>query len=226
VEPLSRRSVLVAGLGLAVGGGLVAACSSESTRQGAGSGRPRVNSSGQPIASAVMIGDSITAGSIPQLQFAFASQGILDFTVDAQSGRRIAAGRTDREPTPGLFALQSLIDAGTAPDLWIIALGTNDIGSLSGPEDTAQLIDSLLAMLPDGNPLTWIDCYRPQIPDQMEMFNLVLRDRLNVRGNATTASWVSKVTAPDVDYLVDDGIHPNVAGTQAFAEVALTALQR
>jgi lysophospholipase L1-like esterase len=81
-------------------------------------------------------------------------------------------------------------------------------------------------MLPDGNPLTWIDCYRPQIPDQMEMFNLVLRDRLNVRGNATTASWVSKVTAPDVDYLVDDEIHPNAAGTQAFAEVALTALQR
>jgi lysophospholipase L1-like esterase len=37
---------------------------------------------------------------------------------------------------------------------------------------------------------------------------------------------VSKVTAPDVDYLVDDEIHPNAAGTQAFAEVALTALQR
>lgn len=226
MEPLNRRSVLGAGLALVVGGGLVAACSSQSTRQGGGSGRPRVNSSGRPIASAVMIGDSITAGSIPQLQFAFASQGILDLTIDAQSGRRIAAGRTDREPTPGLFAVQSLIDAGTAPDLWIIALGTNDIGSLAGPEDTAELIDSLLAMLPDGNPLTWIDCYRPQIPDQMEMFNLVLRDRLNVRGNATTASWVSKVTAPDVDYLVDDEIHPNAAGTQAFAEVALTALQR
>jgi lysophospholipase L1-like esterase len=228
VESLSRRSLL-RGLGAsAAAGALLAACSSESSRRSTtGSGGPRrVNTSGQPIASAVMIGDSITAGSVPQLQFAFASEGITNFVVDAQSGRRIAAGRTDREPTPGLFALQTLLDAGNAPDLWIIALGTNDIGSLGDPAATGELIDSLLDMLPDGNPLTWIDCHRPQIPDQMAMFNLVLRDRLTARGNATVASWASKVIEPDVDYLVDDRIHPNAAGTQAFAEVAITALRR
>jgi hypothetical protein len=204
---------------------LLAACSSSKPSAARPPGDARI---GEPVASdvtsVVMVGDSITAGSDAELRFAFAAAGIDDVIIDAHTGRRIEVGRDDDPPTPGIIATRSLIAAGADPDLWIVALGTNDVGSLSGPPEAAQLIDSLLGLLPPEAPVAWIDVYRPDSLEQTDMFNLVLRDRLASRRNGTVLSWFARVTEADADLLKADRVHPNADGRRAFAEVATTAI--
>jgi hypothetical protein len=176
------------------------------------------------VTSVVMVGDSITAGSDAELRFAFAVAGISNVTIDAHPGRRIEVGRKDAPPIPGVIAMRSLIAAGVDPDLWIVALGTNDVGSLAGPPAAAQLIDSLLGLLPPEAPVAWIDVYRADSLEQTDMFNLVLRDRLASRRRGTVLSWFARVTAAGADLLTADKVHPNADGRRVFAEVASTAI--
>lgn len=206
---------------------LLAGCSSSRSSSARPSGDRSVGKAvAADVTSVVMVGDSITAGSDGELRFAFASAGVTDVTIDAHSGRRIKVGRDDTPPTPGITATRSLIAAGADPDLWIIALGTNDVGSFSGPPEAARLIDSLLGLLPPEAPVAWIDVYRPDSPEQTDMFNLVLRDRLGARRNGTVLSWFARVSEADADLLKVDKVHPNPDGRRVFAEVALTAIAR
>ena len=76
-----------------------------------------------PIQSIAMVGDSITNGSKVELLEQLATLGVEIKAIDAEDGRRIAAGDSI---TPGIDAVRALA-AGDAPDLWVIALGTNDV---------------------------------------------------------------------------------------------------
>lgn len=229
VPTLDRRRFLSLVGGGALAGGsavaLLAACSSSSSSS---AGQSASRGVGEPVASevtsVVMVGDSITAGSDAELRFAFASVGVTDITIDAQSGRRIEVGRDDTPPIAGISATRRLIAAGADPDLWIVALGTNDVGSFADPQDAAQLVDSLLSLLPPQAPVAWIDVYRHDSLEQTDMFNLVLRDRLGSRRNGTVLSWFARVTEDDADLLTSDKVHPNADGRRAFAEVAITAI--
>jgi lysophospholipase L1-like esterase len=122
--------------------------------------------------------------------------------------------------------VQNLLKKGAAPDLWLVVLGTNDIGSFTKAEQFGALIDEMLALLPRRTSLIWMNVYRQQYPEISLVFNNVLQLRVAARGNATVADWHAIASAPRQTVLRDDGIHPNTAGDDAIAQLLVQALQR
>ena len=80
-----------------------------------------------PIDTIAMVGDSITVGSQEALEAGFATLGLDDAEIDAESGRRMVSGTPDRLGPRGRRARSP---PPAPPDLWVIALGTNDVGQL------------------------------------------------------------------------------------------------
>ena len=89
-----------------------------------------------------------------------------------------------------------MISDGVDPDVWAIALGTNDVGKYKNADDYAALIDQMLAM-PDAKvPIVWVDVYNPNQMAGTKMFNAVLRERAGARDNTTVLSWFDLASDP------------------------------
>lgn len=180
-----------------------------------------------PITSVAMVGDSITQGSLDELQAAFTTAGFTDTRIDGDTGRRIEVGNGKGDaPLSGVGTLYGMLAEGLAPDAWVIALGTNDVGSYPSPEAYGDLIDLILGMLPVSTPLVWVNTYRRQYLDDTNAFNLVLLQRINDRPNARVVDWFAAVTALDADLLRSDRLHPNEQGQLVLALLVVDALQR
>jgi len=156
----------------------------------------------------VMIGDSITMGSTPGLEAAADDMGV-SLTVYAEVGRRITVGST---PEAGVEVMADVLDDGV-PDLFVIALGTNDIGKYNSQEEYEAQINQLLALIPQTTPVAWINTYLTDDPDDSAQFNAALIAALGDRGNATIAKW-SNIASEDG--ILDDGIHPGDDGRAQF----------
>ena len=74
------------------------------------------------------------------------------------------------------------------PDLWVIALGTNDVANYA-PEEYRPAIVELLAAVPADAPLVWVDTYLDEHQDLSALFNVELRTALGERGQATVVDW-------------------------------------
>jgi lysophospholipase L1-like esterase len=227
---LPRRTFLAAGLG-ALG---LAACGNPPRAYPADSrpadSRPADDAEPSrpgPITSVGMVGDSITRGSLDELEATFAGAGITETRIDGETGRRIEVGNgKGSAPLSGVGTLYGMLAEGLEPDAWVIALGTNDVGSYPSPEAYADLIDLMLGMLPVSTPLVWVNTYRRQYLEDTNVFNLVLQQRINDRPNALVVDWFAAVTALDADLLRSDDIHPNAQGQLVFAMLVVDALQR
>ena len=228
---LSRRHLLVLG-GSAVVVSLFGGCTSTATRS-SGRAAPNatvvlVNPAGQEksLTSAVMIGDSITLGSNEALTASLSAAGIVNLTIDGVASRRIAVGNGTSEPLAGLKVIEQQRAAGANPDVWIIALGTNDVGGYPDAAAYTALIDSVIAMLPADSALVWVDVYRETFLQDTELFNTLLRDRLAARGNAVVVSWFDQVSVADSGLLQSDRLHPNEQGRLVFANLVAAAINR
>jgi len=171
-----------------------------------------------------MVGDSITAGSLAELQYVLKAHGVEEATIDGVPSRRIELGNGKSEPLNGVSTLYGLLADGLEPDAWVIALGTNDVGQYGDEVEYARLVDTIVDMLPADVPLVWVDVYRPQYLQDTEAFNRIVRDRLEERGHAAVASWYDIASRPDQQVLQDDQIHPNEDGRAAFAGLVAAAL--
>lgn len=222
---VSRRTLLAAGIG-ALG---LAACGNPPRAYPADS-RPLDDdetSEDTVFSSLVMVGDSITEGSANELAAAFETMGIADVQIDGDAGRRIEVGNgKGQAPLSGVRTIFTMLAEGVEPDVWVIELGTNDVGSYPDAEAYAELIDLVLGMFAEGTPVLWVNTYREQYPDHTDMFNLVLAQRLGERDNAMVVDWHGAVTAPDADLLSSDNLHPNSAGQVALAMLVAQALQQ
>jgi lysophospholipase L1-like esterase len=214
VSGLTRRELTRRDLLALLGVTAVAASCSTTTQGGSAA------TSGGSVA---MIGDSITEGSLAELTAALTAAGVVDPLINGDSGRRIESGR---DPLNGAQVLSDLLAIGVEPDVWIIALGTNDAGSYEGEEAYGALVDLMLDQLPADAPLVWIDVYRPDVPDDVGAFNSALRRRLADRGNAVVGSWFEIVSRPDQQLLQPDQVHPNGDGRVAFAALVVESLSR
>lgn len=172
-----------------------------------------------------MVGDSITAGSQAAIEEVLGARGFTTITIDGEPSRRIDIGNGTSEPLSGVKALYQLLADGVAPDVWVIALGTNDVGQYATAEEYGALIDELLAMLPADAPLVWVDAYRPQYPEENRTFNDVLNQRIADRGHAAVASWFTVASGNAGAILQGDQIHPNDEGVVAFANVVYAGMQ-
>ena len=170
----------------------------------------------------MLVGDSIFDFSRTALVTTLEGAGVEEARVDAQPGRRMTVGSGEGEPLSGAAAIFLTTADGVQPSAWVIELGTNDIAKYASAEAYAAEIDSILAMVPPPVPLVWVNTFVPYEPDHTAMFNLVLEDRINQRGDAGIADWYSTASA-DGDLMADE-VHPNAAGAQALATLVLDAL--
>lgn len=168
------------------------------------------------IRSVAIIGDSITNGSELELRERLGMLDVDIVAVDAEDNRRIAA---EGSVGSGLSAVSQLAARG-GPDLWVIALGTNDVQQYEA-DDYAPVIDDLLAVVPADAPLVWVDVYLDSSPESSAEFNEALRVALGARGRATVVDWASLAAE---DGVLRDGIHPSGFGNEQFAEMITAAV--
>ncbi len=172
-------------------------------------------------ASVVMVGDSISALSQEALDAVITDMGFETVTINAESSRRIEIGR--KNPTNGLDIV-SFINGADPPEMWVIALGTNDAGLYATDEEYQGLIDEMLDVIDDDTPLVWVNTYRDDHLDGCVQFNNLLKATLAERGNATVADWYQQCVARASDILTDDGVHPNKNGILVFADLVRSAI--
>lgn len=171
----------------------------------------------------VMIGDSITVGSEPALTSAFQQLGFDEIVIQAQNSKRTAVSSSDNTSgvriAEGLVALEP--DADRSGELWVVALGTNDIDQYA-EADIGAFVDEMLAVVPAESPLVWVDTYFRDRPDGAAAVNAVIRERVAARGNAVVAAWSGVAGGEGV--LRSDGLHPGDDGTYAFAATVADAI--
>ena len=228
-----RRSVALLLAAFALG-----ACSSDSTGSGSGGGAAAADGvdvplptiglgsdtgSGRTVAAdpdaitrVVMIGDSITVGAESFLLAGFEAAG-LPVDIGAQSGKRIDVSG-DVNPAGTRIAEQFAATAGDDV-LWVVALGTNDIGQYTEQADVEQEIRDLLTFVPVDAPLVWINTWFRDRPEETVMVNAAIESVMRGRGNATIGDWAT--LAPVEGVLTGDGVHPNENGAQVFADLVV-----
>ena len=175
------------------------------------------------VDSIVMIGDSITVGATPALEEQFQQLGFNDVTIVAQQDKRIGQSFGGNSSGVDIATfLASEMDGGPEEQLWVVALGTNDISQYDDVEDVVPVIESLLAPIPDGAPVIWVDTYFEDRPNDTADVNAAIEQVIAERGNATIGPW--NVYAPTDGVLRSDGVHPNTEGAVVFASVVTSTV--
>ena len=226
---IDRRTLLFGALATAV-----AACSSSGTENNATApigtvglgGANDVPPSNNPPktkvpASIAMVGDSITALSQTTIEAVLTQVGFATITVNAEPSRRIEVG--NKKPMAGLPVI-TFIEASAPPQMWVVALGTNDAGLYTENAEYQGLIDDVLKAIPTSVPLVWVSTYRHDQLKGCEQFNLLMRASLKKRGMATVAEWYQTVTKSKGSILTHDGVHPNADGILVFADTVRAAI--
>jgi lysophospholipase L1-like esterase len=222
-----RRSILRAALVVVAGLCAAAACSSDRgslTAPAFGTGpSPTITDNVRPsdgeIRTVAMVGDSITLGARGPLADGLRSLGLDVRAIDAANGRRIVVGGPSR---PSGADIVSVLGE-DPPDLWVIALGTNDVFQYTHAEEYRAAIGALLSGIPATTPVVWVDTYLEDDPARSDVFNQALRETLEFRGTASVADWAS--VAPG-DGVLSDGIHPSDEGAQQFGSVVTDAVSQ
>jgi hypothetical protein len=178
------------------------------------------------IDTVVMIGDSITVGSTPALEERFEQLGFFDVTIEAENGKRIAQ-EVSGNPS-GVSIADTLVATDVAADpleeLWVVALGTNDIGAYAERDEVEAVVDEMLDSVPDDASLVWVDTYLPNDVEGSDLVNDVVRERLADRGNAVVAPWSAVADRDGV--LSADMIHPSDQGSEVFAATVAATIDR
>jgi hypothetical protein len=214
-----RRTLLLAGFGTAL-----VACSARASGvdQGAQQGIEDGEQPPSPLtldddtvpATMAMVGDSITVMSTPALQLELPSTGLDVRAIDAQIGRRIAVGERGIIH-PGVDVVR-FIGTTEDPDLWVIALGANDIGKYDR-DGYDEIIREMLRAIPFGKPLVWVNAYHEDEMEHCELFNAVLDNRIRRRERSLLVDWFSH--GDDDGVVTSDGVHPTEQGIEVFARI-------
>lgn len=170
-----------------------------------------------PVAAAV-VGDSLTESASVQIGAYLDELGVDTITIDGAMNRRMTHG--DR-PDPGVDIVERIAEA-AQPDVWVIALGTNDVGAEVSPDQYASDIGRLLAAIPDGAPVVWVDVWIRDRQQQVVAANQVLRDTLGERPRTIVADWFSH--GDDTGLVAGDGVHLTDDGKYVFAATIASAV--
>lgn len=174
------------------------------------------------IDSVVMIGDSITKGSASSLAERYDTLG-LEHVISAENGKRMAVSSQGNPSGSSVARFVAGDDDDHSDEVWVVALGTNDVGQYAGPEQIAAAVNDVLAAVPDDAALVWVDTYFRDRLDLAEQLNAIIRDRVGRRGNSVIVPWTSFAVADGV--LGRDGVHPTTDGADVFAFVVVDTVR-
>ena len=160
-----------------------------------------------------VVGDSLTVAATDELTDALSRVGVRSVIVDARESRRMTSGSTDL--SSGVTAIEDMLGE-HRPDLWIVALGTNDVGAEVGTDRFRADVRETLAAIPADAPVVWVDVWIRDRDDDVVELNAVLHRELAARPAKTeVVDWYSSGSIDGV--ITGDGIHLTAAGEARFA---------
>lgn len=169
-----------------------------------------------PMPSSVaVIGDSIALSAEPYVTGALEGLGIDVVGYDAVESRRMVNG--SGAVSSGRNAIRDIVAFGEDPDLWLVALGTNDVGAFTGREAWQVAIDELMAEIPDDADVVWVDTWAWPLDEYAVDFNDALRDELRPRDDVWVLDWHTR--AGEEGLVVADGVHLTENGRIEFARL-------
>lgn len=171
---------------------------------------------------AAVIGDSIALSAQDVVSASITLHGVDLLAYDARESRRMAEWGGPDLPS-GVAAATDVVDAGLDPDLWIVALGTNDVGAGTDEETIRDDIDELIAVIPADADVIWVDTWVRDMDDRAAMFNRLVRSTLDERPNTWVLDWHDR--AAEDGLIVDDGVHLTERGRLEFARLIGDALR-
>jgi lysophospholipase L1-like esterase len=167
---------------------------------------------------AAVVGDSLTLSAQDEIALYLDALGIDVIAIDGAENRRMTNGS---DPDPGVEIVERIASV-SEPELWVIALGTNDVGSSVRPEAYADSVEAILEAIPDDAAVVWVDAWiRDRRPD-VETANEVLRASLANRRQSAVADWF--VHGDDRGLVTDDGVHLTGDGQYMFAATIASAI--
>ena len=170
--------------------------------------------------SVAVIGDSLTLSAQEEIAAALALTGIEVVAVDGFENRRMTRGSS--AVPPGTTAIEAVLES-AAPELWVIALGTNDVGAQTGTEAFRQDMDGLLGLLPADASVIWVDLWIRDRLDWIVEANEAIRLELGTRrGVGAVVDWHTQAVHPGI--ITSDGVHLTADGQQLFADSIVNAI--
>lgn len=167
-----------------------------------------------------VVGDSLTLSAAEEIDAAMASADIRVLTVDGAENRRMIRG--GGEVPSGSSAIEAILDE-AQPELWVIALGTNDVGAQVGADAFREEMVELLTQLPSDAPVIWVDLWIRDRDDQIVVANRVIRSELGRRrAFAAVVDWHTRADAEGI--ITGDGVHLTTDGQQLFADSIVEAI--
>jgi len=166
-------------------------------------------------ATVAVIGDSIALSAEPYVTGALEGLGIEVVAYDAAENRRMVNG--SGAVSSGRDAIRDVVAGGAEPELWLVALGTNDVGAFTGREAWQVAIDELMAEIPEGADVMWVDAWLSPLDEQAVEFNDALRDELRWRDDVWVLDWHAR--AGNEGLIVADGVHLTENGRIEYARL-------
>lgn len=167
-----------------------------------------------------VVGDSLTVAATEEITAALSGAGVRTVIVDGRESRRMA---TDAAGLPsGVAAIEEIL-VRMEPDLWVVALGTNDVAAEVADDRFVLDLRATLTAVPVDVPLVWVDVWIRDRLDDVVAANDLLRGELDRRVAPTTiVDWFASATADGL--ITGDGVHLTQAGQDRFAAVIAEAV--
>jgi lysophospholipase L1-like esterase len=167
---------------------------------------------------AAVVGDSLTLSAREEIAAYLTALGIEVIEIDGAENRRMTNGAN---PESGIDVIGRIAET-AQPDLWVIALGTNDVGSSVSPARFAGDVDAVLGAIPPDVPVVWVDLWIRDRIDDVRVANDVLRAVLDERDDTQIAEWF--VHGDDTGLVTGDGVHLTADGRYMFAATIAAAI--
>lgn len=211
------------------GSSAAAAASDPASASGTANGSAGGDASGRPDseiaatalpASVAVVGDSLTLSAQDEIETALSTLGVDVIAIDGVESRRMASGGSALPP--GTEAVDAIVDAGVLPEVWIVALGTNDVGAQVSASAFADDVAAVLRRIPAGAPVIWVDLWIRDRPDDVAAANRAIRSVVTLRAGSVVVDWHAWGAFPDT--ITGDGVHLTDRGQIRFAEAIAAAV--
>lgn len=180
---------------------------------------------------AVIVGDSLTGGNDSFIRAKLRTAGLDSVRVEGLSARRISVsfdfrGRRDS----GIDRIRTLRSAGVDPDLWVIQLGTNDLGAVENCRcaDRVAFAQSLIEQLVDevgsDAAIAWVTVHDRDRPAVADDFNTAIFLAALDHPRMTMIQWKRRA-ADHPDWFLDD-VHPNGRGLEELTTMYIDRIGR